>query len=144
LRSHHAGYFWRLRVEFPEGRAAFIPAIQQKYDLFVLFPINQSTLAKYREAFKPSRAKDDPTDAELALGLLLRHLERFAPLRPQSVAMRSLFSLVEQRRELVGDKTRFINRLCDTPSSITRRLSSGSSREIRCSSATSSPAGRRS
>ena len=30
----------------------------QKYDFFVLFPINPSTLAKYREAFKPSRAKD--------------------------------------------------------------------------------------
>jgi hypothetical protein len=91
-----------------------IVAALQKYDFFVLFPINPSTLAKYREAFKPSRAKDDPTDAELALELLLRHPERFAPLRPQSVAMRSLFSLVEQRRELVGDKTRFTNRLCDT------------------------------
>src|SRR5713226_662899 len=49
----------------------------QKYDFVVLFPINPSTLAKYREAFKPSRAKDDPTDAELALDLLLRHPERF-------------------------------------------------------------------
>ena len=39
----------------------------QKYDFLVLFPINPSTLAKYREAFTPSRAKDDPTDAELAL-----------------------------------------------------------------------------
>ena len=28
--------------------------------------------------------------------------------------MRSLLSLVEQRRELVGDKTRLTNRLCDT------------------------------
>src|ERR1700681_3232372 len=56
----------------------------------VLSPINPSTLARYREAFKPSRAKDDPTDAELALDFLLRHPERFAPLRPQSVAMRSL------------------------------------------------------
>jgi hypothetical protein len=37
----------------------------QKYDFLVLFPINPSTLAKYREAFTPSRAKDDPTDAEL-------------------------------------------------------------------------------
>ena len=37
----------------------------QKYDFLVLFPINPATLAKYREAFKPSRAKDDPTDAEL-------------------------------------------------------------------------------
>ena len=54
----------------------------QKYDFFVLFPINPSTLAKYREAFKPSRAKNDPTDAELALDLLMRHPERFEPLRP--------------------------------------------------------------
>jgi transposase len=98
-------------VELAKGP---IVAALQKYDFFTLFPINPSTLAKYREAFKPSRAKDDPTDAELALDLLLRHPERFAPLRPQSVAMRSLLSLVEQRRELVGDKTRLTNRLCDT------------------------------
>jgi len=57
----------------------------QKYDFLVLFPINPLTLAKYREAFKPSRAKDDPSDAELALDLLVRHPERFAPLQPQSV-----------------------------------------------------------
>src|SRR5262249_28501160 len=36
-----------------------------KYDFLVLFPINPLTLARYREAFTPSRAKDDPTDAEL-------------------------------------------------------------------------------
>jgi transposase len=53
----------------------------QKYDFFVLFPINPSMLAKYREAFKPSRAKDDPTDAELAVDLVLRHRDRFKPLR---------------------------------------------------------------
>jgi transposase len=86
----------------------------QKYDFFTLFPINPSTLARYREAFKPSGAKDDPTDAELALELLLRHPERFAPLRPQSASMRSLMTLIERRRELVGDKTRFTNRLCNT------------------------------
>ena len=86
----------------------------QKYDFFVLFPINPSTLAKYREAFKPSRAKDDPTDAELALDLLLRHGDRFKPIQPQSVEMRTLTYLVEQRRQLVGDKTRFVNRLGDT------------------------------
>src|ERR1700738_2946409 len=78
-----------------------IVAALQKYDFFTLFPINPSTLARYREAFKPSRAKDDPTDAELALDLLLRHPERFAPLRPQSVAMRSLLSLVEQQLRTV-------------------------------------------
>lgn len=86
----------------------------QKYDFFVLFPINPSTLAKYREAFKPSRAKNDPTDAELALDLLMRHPERFEPLRPQGVAMRTLVSLTAHRRELVNDKTRLTNRLSNT------------------------------
>jgi transposase len=69
------------------------------------------TLAAYREAFTPSRAKDDPTDAELALDLLMRHPERFTPLQPQSAEMRTLCNLTEHRRELVGDKTRFTNRL---------------------------------
>jgi len=86
----------------------------QKYDFFVLFPINPLTLAKYREAFTPSRAKDDPSDAELALDLLMRHPERFAPLRPQSVAMRTLVSLTERRRVLVNDKIRLTNRLTHT------------------------------
>jgi transposase len=83
----------------------------QKYDFLVLFPINPLTLAKYREAFRPSRAKDDPTDAELALDLLRRHPERFEPLKPQSVEMRTLAFLVEQRRRLVNDRVRVTNRL---------------------------------
>src|ERR1700675_1728796 len=91
-----------------------IVSVLQKHAFFTLFPITPAMLAKYREAFKPSRAKDDPTDAELALDLLLRHPERFAPLRPQGVAMRSLLSLVERRRDLVGDQNRLTNRLCDT------------------------------
>jgi len=85
----------------------------QKYDCFVIFPVNPTTLAKYREAFTPSRAKDDPTDAELALDLILRHPERFTPLQPQSVEMRTLATLVEQRRRLVDDRKRITNRLRD-------------------------------
>ena len=61
-----------------------IVSVLQRHAFFTLFPINPAMLAKYREAFKPSRAKDDPTDAELARDLLLRHPERFSPLRPQS------------------------------------------------------------
>lgn len=86
----------------------------QKYDFIVLFPVNPMTLAKYREAFKPSRAKDDPSDAELVLDLLLRHPERFEPIHPQSIAMRTLISLTELRRESVADKTRLTNRLTNT------------------------------
>ena len=86
----------------------------QKHDFFVLFPVNPLMLAKYRQAFKPSRAKDDPTDAELAVDLVLRHRDRFKPLRPQSVEMRTLAHLVEKRRRLVEDRKRFSNRLVST------------------------------
>lgn len=83
----------------------------QKYDFLVIFPIHPATLAKYRQAFSPSGAKDDPTDAELALDLLLHHPDRFVPLRPASVEMRMLTTLVEQRRHLVNERTRITNRL---------------------------------
>ncbi len=83
----------------------------QKYDFIDLFPINPSTLAKYREAFQPSKAKDDPTDAELAVDMLLRHPEHFKVLKPQSTKMRALATMVEQRRRLVNERGRITNRL---------------------------------
>jgi len=97
-----------IAVELSKG--PIISALQ-KYDCFVIFPINPLTLAKYRVAFTPSRAKDDPTDAELALNMLRRYPERFKALKPQSIEMRTLASLVEKRRHLVHDKTRITNRL---------------------------------
>ena len=77
----------------------------------MIFPINPTTLAKYRQAFNPSGAKDDPTDADLALDLLLKHPGRFEALNPQSVEMRTLMTLVEQRRRLMNDRVRITNRL---------------------------------
>jgi transposase len=110
LRQRYGGKI-AIGLELTKGPLVYA---LQKYDFPVLFPINPATLAKYRQAFKPSRAKDDPTDAELALDLLLRHPERFKPIEPQSPAMRALLSFVERRRELIGDKTRFTNRLTNT------------------------------
>ena len=83
----------------------------QKYDGFVLFPVNPDMLANYRKAFTPSGAKDDPTDAELALDLLCRHPQRLKPLAPQSAPLRALQQLVEQRRRLVADRVRLTNRI---------------------------------
>lgn len=83
----------------------------QKYSFFVIYPVNPTTLAKYRKAFNPSGAKDDPTDAEMALDIVLTHPNHFAPLNPQSVEMRTLMTLVEQRRKLMSDRIRITNRL---------------------------------
>jgi transposase len=86
----------------------------QRYDFFVIFPLNPAMLAKYREAFTPSGAKDDPSDAALALELLMSHRDKLKVLKVQSPAMRMLARLVEDRRMLVGDKTRITNRLGKT------------------------------
>jgi transposase len=92
------------------NKGPLVYALRQ-YASLVLFPVNPLTLAKYREAFTPSHAKDDPTDAELQLELLLKHRDKLKPLKPQSPAMRALEQLVEHRRRLVGDKVRLTNRL---------------------------------
>ena len=95
------------------NKGPLVNALRQ-YAFLVLFPVNPATLAKYREAFTPSRAKDDPTDAELQLELLLKHRDKLQPLNPQSAAMRALEQLVEHRRRLVGDQVRITNRLTST------------------------------
>jgi transposase len=92
------------------NKGPLVYALRQ-YVCLILFPVNPLTLAKYREAFMPSHAKDDPTDAELQLELLLKHRDKLKPLKPQSPAMRALEQLVEHRRRLVGDKVRLTNRL---------------------------------
>jgi transposase len=85
--------------------------VLQKYDFFVIYPIDPSKLANHRKTFTTSGAKDDPTDAEFALKLLWSHAEHFKPLNPQSVEMRTLMTLVEQRRKLMNDRIRITNRL---------------------------------
>jgi transposase len=110
IRSLHDRFGGPIAVALELSKGPII-SILQKYDFIVIFPINPSTLARYRIAFKPSRAKDDPTDAEMALDLLLRHPDHFKPLQPQSTDMRTLAKLVEQRRQLVADKIRLTNRL---------------------------------
>ena len=82
-----------------------------KYDFLVLFPVNPQTLARYRRALRPSRAKDDPTDAELLLDLVSRHPEHFTPWRPERPEIRALAQLLETRRKLVADRVRCTNRL---------------------------------
>jgi len=84
------------------------------YDFLVLFPLNPLLLARYREAFTPSRAKDDLTDAELQLEVLLTHRDQLQPLPPPSSAMRALAQCVAHRRRVVGDNVRLTNRRTST------------------------------
>ena len=111
LQKRFAGKPLAICLELNKGPIVFA---LRKYHFLVLFPINPLTLARYRDAFTPSRAKDDPTDAALQLALLRTHRDKLQPLKPQSPTMRALAQLVEHRRRVVGDKVRITNRLTST------------------------------
>ena len=61
----------------------------------VLYPINPKMSAKFREAFYPSGAKDDPLDAELMLDILRYHRDRLKAWTPDEPTTRQLQLLVE-------------------------------------------------
>jgi transposase len=111
LRTRFHGQPVAICLELTKG--PLVSALR-KYDFLVLFPLNPLTLARYREACTPSRAKDDPTDAALQLALRLTQRDKLRPLNPQSPTMRTLAQLVEHRRRVVGDNVRLTHRLTRT------------------------------
>jgi transposase len=108
LRERFGGAPIAVCVELAQGP---IVSALLEYDFFVLFPINPATLARYRRAFTPSRAKDDPTDARIAVELFQRHRDKLSALERESDGMRALRRLVQVRRDLVQDRVRVTNRL---------------------------------
>jgi transposase len=95
-------------VEQVKGALVFMLS---KYELLHLFPVPPAMSASMREALYPSGAKDDPRDAELLLDLLLKHRDKLRRLAPDSEATRRVQNLVEERRNLVDEKTAQTNRL---------------------------------
>ena len=108
LRQRFGGQPVAIALELAQGPIVYA---LRKYDFIVLFPINPASLAKFRAVFTHSGAKDDPTDAQLALEFLRTFSDRLHPLDPQSPALRALQQLVEMRRRLVEDRIRLTNRL---------------------------------
>ena len=108
LRQRFGGR--HIAVCLEQSRGPLIYALL-KYDFLVLYPVNPKTLAKFREAFSPSRAKDDPSDAEYLVELLAHHRDRLRAWLPDDEQTRTLQLLVEHRRRLIGDQTRISNRL---------------------------------
>jgi transposase len=95
-------------VEQVKGALVFMLS---KYELLHLFPVAPAMSASMRDALYPSGAKDDPRDAELLLDLLLKHRDKLRRLAPDSEATRRVQNLVEERRNLVDEKTAQTNRL---------------------------------
>ena len=82
-----------------------------KYNHLTLFPINPSTVSKYRKAFSHSGAKDDPTDAKIQTEILRQNMHKLRVIEAESADLRVLTQLVENRRKLVQDRVRLTNKI---------------------------------
>lgn len=108
LRARFGGQ--QVAICLEQSRGPLIYALM-KYDFITLYPVNPSTLSRYREAFAPSRHKNDATDAAYLAELLCVHRDRLRAWQSDSEQTRTLRYLVEHRRRLVDDRTRLSNRM---------------------------------
>ncbi len=83
----------------------------EKYEHIVIFPINPTTVAKYRKAFTQSGAKNDPVDAFIQAEILERHMDKLSHIKPESPDIRALAALVEGRRKIVQDRVDLSNKI---------------------------------
>jgi transposase len=81
------------------------------YPFVHVFRINPFSASSYRDAFSPSGAKDDPTDADYLLELVELHRNRIKPWVPDGPQTRALQRLVEFRREVVNQRVALTNQL---------------------------------
>ena len=108
LSARFGGQPVALAVEQSRGPLVFMLG---KYEQLHVYPIHPRAAAQFRAALFPSGAKDDPSDAELLLDLLVHHRARLRRLKPDTEQTRLVQHLVEGRRKLVNERTRQTNRL---------------------------------
>ena len=118
LRHRFGGRPVALALE--KTRSGLVHALMH-HDFVVLYPLNAEAVARYRQTFATSRAKDDPTDAELLLDLLAKHRAEFRPWQPDTATTRELTALVEARRQAVNHRARLACRLISTLKSYYRQ-----------------------
>jgi hypothetical protein len=100
----------KLLVGLEQKRGPLLDALC-RYDNLVLVPINPRTVANYRKAFQPSRAKSDLIDAKLIVELMQKHSDKLDIWTAGCPQHRALRQWVEGRRLLVGEKVRLTNRI---------------------------------
>lgn len=108
LRQRFGGGVVAIAVE--QTRGALIYALMH-VEFLHLYPVNPQTVAKMRQAFYPSGAKNDPVDADLLLEILMTHRQHLRVWVPDNELTRSIQLLAEGRRHLVDERTALTNQL---------------------------------
>jgi transposase len=101
-----------IAVALEQQRGAIVYRLSRHAHL-VLFAVPPGMSAAYRDAFRPSGAKNDPGDTALLLELLTCHRHRLYRYDPDTPDTRLLQLLVQERRQTIDDKTALVLRLTD-------------------------------
>lgn len=108
LRDRFPGQQIAVGLEQSKGALAFQ---LMQYGFITIFFVHPATVAKMRDAWAPSGAKDDPGDAELIMSIVRDSNHKLRAWYPESPDTRRLMLLTEQRRKLVDLRVKLTNAL---------------------------------
>jgi transposase len=100
----------RVAVALEQSRGPLVFMLA-KYEQLVIFPVHPTTLANYRKSFRPSGAKDDPSDAGLLLDVLTLHRDKLRRLNPGHTGNADTTVPGGGASQSGYEKTRYSNRL---------------------------------
>jgi len=112
-------FICQMRFRF-QGKAVAVGLEQSKgslayqlmeYGFFTIYFTHPTTVAKVREAWTPSGAKDDPDDAELIMGIVRDSNHKLRAWKPATPETRRLMLLCSHRRKFVDLRVKLTNML---------------------------------
>jgi transposase len=78
---------------------------------FTVYSINPKSVARYRDRYRVSGAKDDIFDAMVLSNIIRTDISNYKPIMPNSQLARELKILTQDEQRLVHLKTRMINQI---------------------------------
>jgi transposase len=112
-------FICKIRFRF-QGRKVAVGLEQSKgalayqlmeYGFFTIYFVHPTTVAKVREAWTPSGAKDDPGDAELIMSIVRDSNHKLRAWKPDTPETHRLMLLCSHRRKLVDLRVKLTNML---------------------------------
>lgn len=100
----------KIAVCLEKGRVRIIHQLLFHDDI-TLYPIDPKQVARYRESFKSSKAKDDGHDSYYLARMLEERRDQLEPMKLDDPLTRRISLLSETRRTLVNNKTSVIQQL---------------------------------
>lgn len=108
LRDRYPGQQIAVGLEQTKGALIYL---LMGYGCFTLYITHPATVASVRDAWKPSGAKDDPTDADLIMEIVRDSSHKLRVWKPETPETFQLQLLCGQRRKLVDLRVKLTNAL---------------------------------